>query len=65
MSSDASAPSVAELIQSADTEQIENSDPEYVAWLEAKVRESIAYSDANPDSLSTIEEVRKRFGLDP
>ncbi len=42
----------------------ESTDPDYLAWRDARVRSAIAEADANPDDVLTQDEMWKKFRLD-
>ena len=44
--------------------QPESTDPAYLAWKAAKIREAIQHADEQPDDVLTQAEMEKKFGLD-
>ena len=40
-------------------------EPGYDEWLEDKVRKAISEADADPSNRMTLDQVRKKFDLDP
>ena len=46
------------------TEQPESTDPDYLAWKEAKIRNAREDARRSPDKLISHAEMRKRLGLE-
>lgn len=42
----------------------ESTDPDYLAWRDARVRETLAKMDSGEMKMHSLEDVKKRFGLD-
>lgn len=42
----------------------ESTDPEYLAWRDAQVREAMAQVRAEPDSVVPLRDVMKQYGLE-
>ena len=51
-------------LDEATTPQPESTDPDYLAWKDAKIRAAIKAADENPDGGVTLDEMWKKFGLD-
>lgn len=51
-------------LQQLTAEQPESTDPDYLAWKEAKIRSVREAAQRSPDKLVSHTEMRKRLGLD-
>jgi hypothetical protein len=51
-------------LEEATEPQPESVDPAYLAWKVAKIKAAIKAADEHPDRSVTLDEMRKRFGLD-
>lgn len=51
-------PSTDEMTEPADA----SGAPDYLAWVDIKIRRAIADDDANPEGRATLETVKKRHG---